>query len=135
MPLIRYDLEDLAVLSGELDDHGVPMIERIEGRNQEIVIATDGTRVSPFAFGYFMRTFRHLEAFQFVQVGPGRYRMKLVVAPAFDAEAEMRAGLLQIVGADADLTFEYPSSLPVPASGKRPYVVQAWQGAAGASGQ
>jgi phenylacetate-CoA ligase len=82
-PLIRYKMDDEIVLSGESCTCGwpFPVIERIAGRNEEILwfVKADGTRefISPYVLEEFL--IPGLEKFQFVQTGADRLTMNAVV--------------------------------------------------------
>ena len=82
-PLIRYRMDDEIVLSTEPCQCGwpFPVIEKIAGRNEEILwfVKADGTKefVSPYVLEEFL--IPGLEKFQFVQTGPSRLTMKAVV--------------------------------------------------------
>jgi len=82
-PLIRYKMDDEVVLSDESCTCGwsFPVIERITGRNEEVLwfVKADGTKefVSPYVLEEFL--IPGLEKFQFVQTGPSRLTMKAVI--------------------------------------------------------
>ena len=124
MPLIRYDIGDLAVRSDAVDRLGLPMLDRVEGRLRDIIIAPNGTMISPFAFSYFMRTFNEVTQFQFVQEAPSRYRMSIIPGTGFGAEPAIRSGIERILGPGADFRIEHTDSIPSLPSGKRTDVMR-----------
>ncbi|MBN1458580.1 MAG: phenylacetate--CoA ligase family protein [Armatimonadetes bacterium] len=124
MPLIRYDLGDIAVMSEQCScGWEGPVLKSIEGRVVETVYDSAGNRVSPFVVSGTMRDMEDVIQFQFVQHEPARYTMRLCTTSTFAAEELVRTRLLRILGRDAHLTFEYVDEIPPLASGKRPYVI------------
>jgi phenylacetate-CoA ligase len=82
-PLIRYQLDDEIMLSSEPCPCGwpFPVIDKIAGRNEEILwfVKADGTKefVSPYILEEFL--IPGLEKFQFVQTGTDRLTMRAVI--------------------------------------------------------
>jgi phenylacetate-CoA ligase len=82
-PLIRYQMDDEIVLSTEPCQCGwhFPVIEKIAGRNEEILwfVQADGIKefISPYVLEEFL--IPGLEKFQFAQTGTSRLVMKAVV--------------------------------------------------------
>jgi phenylacetate-CoA ligase len=82
-PLIRYQMDDEIVLSSEPCQCGwpFPVIDKIAGRNEEILWFTKADGVKEFLSPYVLEEFLTpgLEKFQFVQTSPNRLTMKAVV--------------------------------------------------------
>jgi phenylacetate-CoA ligase len=82
-PLIRYQMDDEIVLSTEPCQCGrpFPVIEKIAGRNEEILwfVKADSTKefLSPYVLEEFL--IPGLEKFQFIQTGPNNLAIKAVV--------------------------------------------------------
>jgi phenylacetate-CoA ligase len=133
MPLIRYDLGDIAVL-GERCGCGRegPVLTSIEGRLVETIYDADGGMVSPFVINGVMRDIENVIQYQFVQQERGRYCMRMVRMPGFGQEELIRGRLLRILGAEAGLTFAYVEDIPPLPSGKRPYIINEMTRTAGA---
>jgi phenylacetate-CoA ligase len=132
MPLIRYDIGDLAV-AGKECPCGLPgpTIERIEGRAVEEVQSTIGERVSPFAINAAMQDLEGIVQYQFAQTDGRRYEMRLSILPSFHQHGLVRERLRSIVGADAEVSLSLVDQiLPLP-SGKRPYIINEWRRQAG----
>jgi phenylacetate-CoA ligase len=129
MPLIRYDLGDLAVIE-EQCSCGLPgpVFTRLEGRLVETIYDAAGHRLSPFAINSRVQDLDNIIQFQFAQLAPARYTMRLHTMPAFDQEELMKERLLSVVGSDAELSFEYVDEIPPLPSGKRPYVINEMEG-------
>jgi phenylacetate-CoA ligase len=116
MPLIRYDIGDIGVLSDEVDASGVPMLERIEGRAGDVLTDLRGGLVSSFSISYFMRVWDDVARYQFVQEGPGRYRILIVPGEGFGSGDAIRRGLEELLG--APVAVEEVGTIPTLPSGK-----------------
>jgi phenylacetate-CoA ligase len=82
-PFIRYRLGDVATLDPEPDRTGraMPILKRIDGRLEEMVVAPDGRRVGQF-YGIFVELKGCREA-QVIQEAPERVRVRMVPSPEF----------------------------------------------------
>jgi len=125
MPLIRYDLGDLAVMAEPCAcGWNGPVRTRIEGRAVDVVYDAVGERISPFAVNSAMQDLDNVVQYQFVQHSPGGYTVRLVALPAFGGEEMLRNRLLPLLGGEAArLSFEYVTEIAPLPSGKRPVVV------------
>jgi phenylacetate-CoA ligase len=124
MPLIRYELGDLAVMEEQCAcGWQGPIFTRIEGRVIETIYDAAGNQLSPFAINSRVQDLDNVIQLQFVQHAPGRYTMRLHALPAFDQEELMRERLLGVVGSEAQLAVDYVDEIPPLSSGKRPYVI------------
>jgi phenylacetate-CoA ligase len=124
MPLIRYDLGDIAVMAERCAcGWQGPVLTRIEGRVVETIYDAAGNPVSPFAINGAMIGVDDIIQFQFVQQKPRRYTMRLCVLPSFAGEETVRGRLAPILGPEAQLGVEYVKEIPPLKSGKRPYVI------------
>jgi phenylacetate-CoA ligase len=132
MPLIRYDLGDLAVMEPQCEcGWPGPVFIRIEGRVIETIYSADGHRLSPFAINSRVQDLDNIIQLQFVQHAPTRYTMRLHAMPGFDQEELLKERLLSVVGSEAEVSFEYVDEIPPLPSGKRPYVVNEMGGPPG----
>lgn len=136
-PLIRYDTGDLGSLgpSGTCPRFATPVLSDIEGRSADAVFDTQGRRLMLFTFeATFERLGGAVRQFQFLQEGPGAYRLRLCVDDTFRDEDSVRRSLLRILGGDARIAIEYVGAIPTLPSGKRRYIVgmDRWPGAADA---
>lgn len=82
MPLIRYDIGDRAVLSGEACPCGrtLPVIERLLGRTRNIFRFADGTSCWPILLSNDMRRFVAIRQFQVVQRSHSEIEFRYVPA-------------------------------------------------------
>lgn len=124
MPLIRYDVGDVAVMAERCRcGRPGPVLTRIEGRIFETVYDAQGNRLSPFAINSRLQDLENVIQFQFVQQAAGEYLLRLCVCPAFAGEDTIRSRLLPLLGDKARLTTEYVPEIPPLRSGKRAYIL------------
>lgn len=127
MPLIRYDTGDVAVLGKDCPcGLRTPVLERIEGRQTEIIYDTKGRMVSPLAMVTpIARTIEGIFQFQFIQKGQKKYCLKIVPMRTYpyDRAFLIKEKLLTVLGPEAEIDFEYLDSIKPLPSGKRPYII------------
>ena len=87
MPFIRYKIGDLAIKSDEKCNCGrnYTLLEKIQGRSQEIVINKDGNQIAlnPIVFGIHGDIWRQIRTIQFIQNEQGI--LEVLVVKAFSA--------------------------------------------------
>jgi phenylacetate-CoA ligase len=120
MPLLRYDMGDLAVPGGGACVCGrkFPTIERIIGRADDIIVTPDGRRV-----GRLDPVFKGLQTIrkaQIVQDALHTIRIRVVPGKNFrNADLDsVRHELGKRLGPDMEYTFELVEDIPVGAGGK-----------------
>jgi phenylacetate-CoA ligase len=127
MPLIRYDTGDLAVLGKDCPcGLRTPVLERIEGRQTEMIYDTSGRMVSPLAMVTpIARTIEGIFQFQFIQTGQKKYCLKIVPMSfyPYDRAGLIKEKLLSILGSEAEIDFKYLDSIKSLSSGKKPYII------------
>jgi phenylacetate-CoA ligase len=124
MPLIRYDIGDVVTISDDaLNEHGIRILDTVEGRSVEIITDSHGKRISPIAIDDVFDDLGDIIRFQFVQKNTGCYFVRLVSTPSEQRENNIRKKLSALLGRDISVTFEYLDEIPPLPSGKRPYVV------------
>lgn len=126
MPLIRYDVGDLAMVGSRLANGEVASIRNLAGRKTDLIIRTDGTSfdlwnsISPEIYNNPM-----VRQWRFIQTGAKCYRLILsgngnaLVAYKDHFIELMRA----ILGADAEVLVEFVDDIPVLSSGKRKVII------------
>jgi phenylacetate-CoA ligase len=128
MPLIRYDIGDLATPGdGCSCGRPGPTLANIEGRAVEEVKGTGGQRISPFAINMAMKEWKGIIQFQFAQTGVRSYELRLQTLPSFNEEEPLSRHLQSLLGHDAELRISYVEEIPPLPSGKRPYIVNEYQ--------
>jgi len=127
MPLIRYDIGDLATIGpGCSCGINTPVLERIEGRMIEMIYDTKGRQISPFSINGAMRDLDDILQFQFIQKSSNEYCIKLRVLESFKrdiSEKTILGRMLKILGRDSVIQIQYVEDIPSLPSGKRPYII------------
>jgi len=125
MPLIRYDLGDLAVLEATRCPCGrpTPALTELQGRLVETIFDTRGRRLSPFILVNNLREVDGITQFRFIQRAVNSYELVLVTAPGFSQETWLVQLLRHCLGEDANVKIRRVRDIPPLCSGKRPYVV------------
>jgi len=130
MPLVRYDLGDLATAGDDGDcecGRAHPTIARIEGRACDVVRAPNGAVLLPQFF--FIGAFKMLEnvaRYQVCQDDLERVTVKLVAEPGCDrraAETALRDELARATKESLRVDFEWVDDIPLTAAGKPRAVV------------
>jgi len=126
-PFIRYATGDI----GAVDPRpcpcgrGLPLLQRVEGRVTDFVVARDGTVMHGLALIYILRDMPQVRAFKIIQESLDCTRVLLVsvdgLPPALRLSivTQFRARL----GAAVDIVIEEVPVIPAEASGKHRYVV------------
>jgi phenylacetate-CoA ligase len=128
VPLIRYQLGDLAVATERVCPcgRGLPMIGRVIGRLQSVVLGTNGRYVPGTYFAHFFKEYEYAVArYQVVQEERDRLRVYIVRRSRFTArtETELRQGLAETLGHDMRIEFEFVDAVPLGRTGKAQAVV------------
>lgn len=123
MPFIRYNIQDLGVLSSETCacGRGLPMLERISGRLTDVGITPSGKLISSYFFSIlFRKVVPRIKQFQVVQ--EQRDSLTIYVVPGEGFE-EVREYLLENIqaGLGSEVTIEIKTvdEIPLARSGKR----------------
>jgi phenylacetate-CoA ligase len=126
-PFIRYATGDVAALSASSCSCGRPLelLERIEGRSNDTVLAPDGRVINSLALIYAVREIDEIQQFRIIQKRPDRFH--IVIAPRIAspkaAEEQIQTGWEKLLRASIDVTFEYMETLPAERSGKFRHVI------------
>ena len=126
-PFIRYATGDMAVLSSRRCPCGraLPMLERVEGRSNDTVLAPDGRMINSLALIYSVREVDGIERFRITQQTLTGFRIQMVCNSRYSAagEGHIRKGWTQLLRAPVTIAFEYLPELPLERSGKFRHVV------------
>jgi phenylacetate-CoA ligase len=123
VPLIRYQLGDLAVASTRSCPcgRGLPMLERVIGRAQAVVLGTNGRYVPATFFAHFFKEYEYaVLRYQVVQEARDRITVRVVRKSRFTASVEerIRRELHDVLGADMTLGFDFVDVIPLGRTGK-----------------
>lgn len=126
-PFIRYRTGDIGVLARRACPcgRGLPLLEEIQGRSTDFVIAADGTVMHGLALIYILRDLPGIASFKIVQESRQRVRVQIVTAPDFPPamEQRIRDGFRARLGASVEVTIERVDVIELERSGKFRYVV------------
>jgi Coenzyme F390 synthetase len=127
-PFIRYRTGDMGILSGKTCScgRGLPLLEEIQGRTTDFVVARDGTVLHGLALIYVLRDLEGIDAFKITQHSLDKTVVQVVRAGGYrEAEAESRiiGEFKKRLGADVDIQIEYSDVIAKERSGKFRYVI------------
>ncbi|MGC8839708.1 MAG: phenylacetate--CoA ligase family protein [Anaerolineae bacterium] len=126
MPFIRYNIQDVGVLSEERCPcgRGLPLLGAVEGRLSDLIVTSAGkVLASPF-FGMLMMD-AEVEQYQFVQERPDRIVLRVVPSARYSAEEEARIlkEVRRYVGSGVDVVVERVQEIPRTRGGKRRWFI------------
>lgn len=127
MPLIRYEIGDLAALLVESDverDIGFPRFDKILGRDRDIIVATDGTKRPGYLFVEEISDAGLDAKFQIVQKSIGSVEVR-VVSESIESKAvaNITKRFEALLGRGGKVDFIRVDDIPRDPSGKYRYVV------------
>ncbi len=122
MPFIRYALGDIATMSDRRCPcgRGLPLLERIEGRADDVIKIPGGKTVAPYLITQVLRYIPGIHRFRFVQERDGHCRVEIVEGTGFspDTVEEIKKSLRKILGQDLHLDVQTVDEIPHDPSGK-----------------
>jgi phenylacetate-CoA ligase len=126
-PFIRYRTGDVGALTERQCDcgRGLPLLERIQGRTTDFVVAQDGTVMHGLALIYVVRDVAGVREFKIIQESLQRTRVLLATDGRFreaDVQA-IREGIGRRLGEGVRVDIERVADIPWEASGKHRYIV------------
>ncbi|GAB3036104.1 phenylacetate--CoA ligase family protein [Bowmanella dokdonensis] len=126
-PFVRYRTGDIAALSDKACGcgRGLPMLESIEGRSTDFVVAADGTMMHGLALIYILRDMEGVDAFKITQESLQHTHVDLVVKTGLTDKMTQRVqdGFKARLGQGVDISVCEVSEIPAEKSGKYRYVV------------
>jgi len=125
-PFIRYRTGDVGVLSDRPCEcgRGLPILEKLEGRSTDFVVAEDGTVMHGLALIYVLREISEISQFRIVQESIYKTCAEVVVREGYDQSTESRIvdGLRSRLGRNVTVEVIKKDSLDRESSGKFRYV-------------
>ena len=122
MPFIRYKNGDLATQSSKICScgRGLPLIENIDGRKTDIILAYNGTKIPGIYFPHLMKEIAGIKKFQVIQKSRTEIEVKLVQQPVISDERIqfLRHEIQNVVGGEVNIKFNFVDDIPLNASGK-----------------
>lgn len=125
-PFVRYRTGDLGVLSERACPcgRGLPLLEELQGRTTDFVVAADGTVMHGLALIYILRDLPGIGEFKIVQESLDLTRVLVAAEGGLDPALEGRivAGFQARLGQEVEVRVEAVAAVPREASGKFRYV-------------
>jgi phenylacetate-CoA ligase len=126
-PFVRYRTGDIGTLStrGCGCGRGLPVLEKIEGRATDFVVAKDGTLMHGLALIYVLRELPGIEAFRILQESVDHTRVEIVpsLKPlSAEISTAIAAGMKKRLGEGVGISVEEVESIQPEKSGKFRYV-------------
>jgi phenylacetate-CoA ligase len=132
MPLIRYRNGD----AGQLAAPGCPCgrtlgrILRLDGRINDMLVTTMGTKLSGVIATHSFRLIDHVKSYQVVQRAPGQATVRIVPAPGYDPaveEPKVYSIFRNHLGNGAQVAIEYVTSIAKTPAGKARFVINEYK--------
>lgn len=125
-PFIRYRTGDVAILSTRscACGRGLPMLEEIQGRTTDFIVAADGTIMHGLAVVYPIRDIPGIASFKVIQETLQRVVVHIVPSDSCgqQVEALISEGIKARLGQNVDVEILRVSEIPREKSGKYRYV-------------
>ncbi|MFT4940008.1 MAG: phenylacetate-CoA ligase [Paraglaciecola sp.] len=126
-PFVRYRTGDVGTLSTKscACGRGLPMLESIEGRSTDFVIAADGTIMHGLALIYVLRELEGVSDFKITQESLQLTRIQVVGSPSYNQQVEQKivAGIKARLGQEVTIEVTQVSEIEAEKSGKFRYVI------------
>jgi phenylacetate-CoA ligase len=126
-PFIRYTTGDIGVAGSAACPCGRPhpLLERIEGRSNDLVVAADGRLINALALVYPLREIAGIEQYRICQKHVDRFHVQLTCNGDFQRSGEerIRASWEQLLRTSVQVTFEYLPRIPSDPRGKFRHIV------------
>lgn len=126
-PFVRYRTGDIGTLSDKTCScgRGLPVLEEVQGRTTDFVVARDGTVMHGLALIYTVRDLPGVERFRIEQTSIDQTIVQVVAGATFDGAAEERIirDFKARLGDAVDVRVEKVADIACETSGKFRYVV------------
>ncbi|OKZ19030.1 MAG: hypothetical protein BHV77_12590 [Bacteroides sp. 43_108] len=128
MPMIRYDVGDLASIGAVSSDGTILSLENLTGRKTDLIFKTNGEPLDLWnSIPSEIYNNSNIRQWQFIQNGEKSYLFRLCLyeeKPEFIKFTKIE--LKKILGDDAIIEVECVNEIPVLSSGKRKVVINNW---------
>jgi phenylacetate-CoA ligase len=126
-PLVRYRTGDVGVLGTQacVCGRGLPVLQEVQGRSTDFVVAADGTVMHGLALIYTLRDLTGVQQFRIEQVSREEIVVNIVPGPGFDAASRERIvrEFKDRLGASVQVRIDAVAEIAPEKSGKYRYVV------------
>ena len=129
-PFIRYKIGDIGILKepGFKCNCGVnlPMLEKVEGRTMDIIVGTNGNRVTgSFWTLFFRHNFVGIEKFQVIQETLGSISIYFEINGSYDPKEEVKIKneIKRLLGADTIIEITVVKEISKTTTGKHRWII------------
>jgi len=126
-PFIRYRTGDIAALGDQPCScgRGLPLLQDIQGRSTDFVVATDGTVLHGLSLVYILRDLPGVQAFKVIQESRALTRVLLVADEHFSnvSLTLIQSGFKRRLGAEVTVVVDLVDQIEAEKSGKYRYIV------------
>ncbi len=126
-PFIRYRTGDIGTLSDKTCacGRGLPLLEEIQGRTTDFIVAADGTMMHGLALIYVLREINQVGEFKIVQQSLQQTDVQVVPNSQFDDNVKQQIieGFKARLGQDVTINVEIVEQIKAEKSGKFRYVI------------
>jgi phenylacetate-CoA ligase len=126
-PFVRYRTGDVGSMTQRVCEcgRGLPLLEQLQGRTTDFVIAQDGSHVHGLALIYVLRDITGISSFKITQHSREHITVQIVCGDAYDpaSEKEIIAVFKARLGHGVEVEVNYVPSIPNEKSGKFRYIV------------
>jgi phenylacetate-CoA ligase len=128
MPMIRYDIADIGIMGQDTCACGrkSKYLKKIIGRETDIVKTPAGNNLVCHHFNNVIREIDGIDQYQIIQNEIGSARLILAINSKYNSkkdEPNIISNLSKLSGKGFTIKMEYVESIPLPASGKRRYII------------
>ena len=127
MPFVRYAIGDRAVAATKSCPcgRGLPLLEKITGRQMDILKLPDGRKLPGAYFPHLIKDFSAIRQFQVVQIREDHLRLRIVVDNGWDEEQHrvLRDRIFSGMGDSSHLEIQQVDHIELTAAGKRRVVI------------
>ena len=126
-PFIRYRTGDIGVLGSAMCTcgRGLPILQDIQGRSTDFVVASDGTVMHGLSLIYILRDLVGVKAFKVIQESRVLTRVLLETENGFapNSSRQIIDGFKRRLGQDVSVVVELVDNIPAEKSGKFRYII------------
>jgi phenylacetate-coenzyme A ligase PaaK-like adenylate-forming protein len=126
-PFVRYRTGDVGVLSDKpcACGRGLPVLEEIQGRSTDFIVAQDGTVLHGLALIYVLRDIPEVQSFKIIQETRESICVQIIAGDGFSIQSEVfiNSEFKKRLGKTVEVKIEKLSNIPAEKSGKFRYVV------------
>lgn len=129
-PFIRYRIGDLAVAVNSSFEcpcgRGLPLVGRIEGRVQSIILGSNGSWMPGTFFLHLLKDYDYaIRMFQIIQNVRGEIDLKIVKGPQCNSVTidQILGSLREFLGVETKINLFYVDEIPLGRTGKRASVI------------